>query len=311
MLADVADFDLESGRVGRHIGQDAALIHLHQHLIQLAADRRFGPVGFADRTTAGVEPGIAQLGGLGLAVDIDRPLAVQEGPERAGDIVLGGGVEIGDLCAGHHAHGRVVAHRAVAPNRGGDHRAHVVGSRVVAQRGVADPLHGLIGRRVHFAVVTGNRDTGGGARQVVRYADLLTPRNQFDGQQAIGDKEGIVGLTVGVVQLHAALIKILHQAQTAGRLAVGFQQAGTIRSRSPVPGAGGGVVGDRQIGALPNAAESRVGKTGAGLGGRRGLRDNQPGKQCGQAQRGNTRENPLLCIPHQTPPCSARSQRDS
>src|SRR5207253_1633075 len=87
MLADVAHLYLEACRVGRHVGEHAPLVSLHEHVGWLARDRGFGPIGVADGQAGGVEPGIHQLFLDYLTADFYGADGVQESPHRFGDVV--------------------------------------------------------------------------------------------------------------------------------------------------------------------------------------------------------------------------------
>src|SRR5205823_1239179 len=88
-----------------------------------------------------------------------------------------------------------------------------------------------------------------------------TTRDQLHSQEAVGDIERVVLVAVGVVDLHAALVEVLYEADAALPLYV-LLTLGLARLWPPEITASNYARRDGLICALPRSLESEVGKCG-------------------------------------------------
>ncbi|RIK45461.1 MAG: hypothetical protein DCC58_06335 [Chloroflexi bacterium] len=146
-------------------------------------------------------------------------------------------------------------------------QAGVVGDRAVARHPLGDESAVGQGRQV----AQGGEGSVSGAVGVVGIssdvhlrrvmlleqgvAKLQPAGHQFNNQQAIGDEEQVVRVAGGVVQLHAALVEVLHEARAAGSLGIWLDDRWGVRARPPDPGAGDRAARHRRIGPPPGALE--------------------------------------------------------
>ena len=118
----------------------------------------------------------------------------------------------------------------------------------------------LIGRAVWVVCIPGDTNFSRFALFEFSIAGLHSPLNHLADQQPVGDIERVVLVAVGVINFHAASVKILNEPFAAGTVGVGLLESVGIGLRAPDIAVQGQAIGDRLIGPVPGLLEVTTAK---------------------------------------------------
>ena len=206
VLPNIAHFDLELRGVGGHIGQHAPLKGLEHHVALDPADAHARPEGVGGGVADGKQPVENELVANQAVIFKHGAARVQEIPEGAWNAEAA--LDMRDLGGGRVRVLREIV-RAFGQKLAGD-----VAAQRAAKRRAVDADQAGVGRE-GIARVAGQRDIRRCQRDEIAQAGLHLPLDQLVHQQAVGYKPGRAGVAVRVVDLHPALVEVLHRAAAA------------------------------------------------------------------------------------------------